>query len=423
MSIGLIGRKVGMTQVFQDDGTMVAVSVLAIEPNTVTRLRTTDRDGYTAVQLGTEVAKKKLTKPEAGQLKDLPQVATIREFRVDSVDDFEVGQTVSLGDLFAAGDEVDVTGVSKGKGFAGAHQAPQLPPRSQDPRFGPSPRAGLHRPGHDPRSCLSRPEDGRPHGRRAGDHQEGARRARRHRPQPAARQRESPRRARVADPREEGLTMPSTPLYDRTGKTVGSVDLSDELFAAPVNTAVLHQVVTAQLAARRTGTHDTKTRGEVRGGGAQAVPPEGHRPRPPGLAQRAALPRRRRRLRAAPALVRAAAAAQDEAPRPAWRADRQARRRASSRSSTRSASRPSRPRSWPAVLRALEANGRVLVVAPGRDQTLELSARNLPKVNVILADSLNVVDLIDADLVLIEQPPVARIETVYGSGAAAEVAA
>ena len=61
--------------------------------------------------------------------------------------------------------------------------------------------------------------------------------------------------------------MPSTPLYDRTGKQVGDVDLSDELFAAPVNTAVLHQVVTAQLAARRTGTHDTKTRGEVRGGG------------------------------------------------------------------------------------------------------------------------------------------------------------
>ena len=61
--------------------------------------------------------------------------------------------------------------------------------------------------------------------------------------------------------------MPQTTLYDRTGKTVGSVELSDELFAAPVNAAVLHQVVTAQLAGRRTGTHDTKTRGEVRGGG------------------------------------------------------------------------------------------------------------------------------------------------------------
>ena len=61
--------------------------------------------------------------------------------------------------------------------------------------------------------------------------------------------------------------MPQTTLYDRTGKDVGSVELSDELFAAPVNTAVLHQVVTAQLAGRRTGTADTKTRGEIRGGG------------------------------------------------------------------------------------------------------------------------------------------------------------
>jgi large subunit ribosomal protein L3 len=118
MSIGLIGRKVGVTQVFQGDGTMVAVSVLAIQPNTVTRLRTDERDGYTAVQLGTEESKR-LTKPEAGQLKDLPKVATIREFRVDSVDGFEVGQTLTLGDMFADGDFVDVTGVSKGKSFAG----------------------------------------------------------------------------------------------------------------------------------------------------------------------------------------------------------------------------------------------------------------------------------------------------------------
>ena len=118
MSVGLIGRKVGMTQVFQDDGTMVAVSVLAVEPNTVTRLRTTARDGYTAVQLGIEPSAR-LTKPEAGQLKDLPQVSTIREFRVDSLDDMTVGQTIAIDDVFAAGDLVDVTGVSKGKGTAG----------------------------------------------------------------------------------------------------------------------------------------------------------------------------------------------------------------------------------------------------------------------------------------------------------------
>jgi large subunit ribosomal protein L3 len=122
MSIGLIGRKLGVTQVFQGDGTMVAVSVLAIEPNTVTRLRTNERDGYTAVQLGTEGGRK-ITKPEAGQLKALPKgvqdLATIREFRVDTVDGYELGQTVALGDVFADGDLVDVTGVSKGKGFAG----------------------------------------------------------------------------------------------------------------------------------------------------------------------------------------------------------------------------------------------------------------------------------------------------------------
>ncbi len=122
MSIGLIGRKVGMTQVFADDGTMVAVSVLAIEPNTVTRLRTTERDGYTAIQLGTEAARK-LSKPRAGQLKELPKAAqslgTLREFRVDDIDEYELGQTLSIGDLFAPGDDVDVTGVSKGKGFAG----------------------------------------------------------------------------------------------------------------------------------------------------------------------------------------------------------------------------------------------------------------------------------------------------------------
>ncbi len=118
MSIGLIGRKVGMTQVFQDDGTMVAVSVVAIEPNTVTRLRTKERDGYSAVQLGAEVAKR-LTKPRLGQLGSLPKLSKIREFRVDDLAGYEVGATVGIDDLFASGDLVDVTGISKGKGFAG----------------------------------------------------------------------------------------------------------------------------------------------------------------------------------------------------------------------------------------------------------------------------------------------------------------
>ncbi len=117
MSIGLIGRKVGMTQIFQADGTMIPVTAVAIEPNTVTRLRTVERDGYTAIQVGIEPSKK-LTKPEKGQLKDLPPVATIREFRTDDVDAYTVGQKLTV-EMFAEGELVDVTGVSKGKGFAG----------------------------------------------------------------------------------------------------------------------------------------------------------------------------------------------------------------------------------------------------------------------------------------------------------------
>jgi large subunit ribosomal protein L3 len=115
--IGVIGRKVGMTSVFQEDGTMVPVSVVEIEPNTVTALRTAENDGYTAVQLGTGTAKQ-LTKPRAGQLKGLPPVKHTREFRLDDVSEYSIGQTLDVS-LFADGEEVDVTGVSKGHGFAG----------------------------------------------------------------------------------------------------------------------------------------------------------------------------------------------------------------------------------------------------------------------------------------------------------------
>ena len=117
MSIGVIGRKVGMTSVFLDDGTMVPVSVVAVEPNTVTGLRTIERDGYTAVQLGAGVSSR-LTKPRLGQLKDLPKVRDSREFRLDDVSQYEVGQVIDVS-LFTAGDVIHVTGVSKGKGFSG----------------------------------------------------------------------------------------------------------------------------------------------------------------------------------------------------------------------------------------------------------------------------------------------------------------
>ncbi len=206
--------------------------------------------------------------------------------------------------------------------------------------------------------------------------------------------------------------MPQTTLYDRNGAEVGSVELPDELFAAPVNAAVLHQVVTAQLAGRHLGTHDTKTRGEVRGGGRKPYRQKGtgrarqgsrtaphyagggvvFGPHPRSYEQR--LPRKMKRLALRGALT--AKFSDDQV-----------------KVIDAFGLEEIRTRDLVGVLDALEASGRVLVVAPGRDERLELSARNLPRVEVILADSLNVVDLLNADIVLIEQPALARMEEVY----------
>ncbi|HYM53143.1 MAG TPA: 50S ribosomal protein L3 [Candidatus Dormibacteraeota bacterium] len=121
MPAGLIGRKLGMTRIFADDGSVVPVSVILATPNSITRLRTPEQDGYAALQLGAGIARR-LTKPVAGQFahldKTLQKPASVREVRVDAVDGFEVGQTLDVS-LFEPGDLVDVIGVSKGRGFAG----------------------------------------------------------------------------------------------------------------------------------------------------------------------------------------------------------------------------------------------------------------------------------------------------------------
>jgi large subunit ribosomal protein L4 len=211
--------------------------------------------------------------------------------------------------------------------------------------------------------------------------------------------------------------MPQTNLYDRTGATVGSVDLADSLFAAPVNEAVLHQAVVAQLAGRRTGTADTKTRGEVRGGGRKPYRQKGtgrarqgsrtaphyrgggvvFGPHPRSYDQK--LPKKMRRLALRSALT---AKFGDDAIRVVdhFGMDTEPKTKA-----------------FVGVLEALGAGDgherRVLVIAPAKDDMLLRSAQNLPSVTIILADSLNVVDLLNADAVLIEQPALARIEEVY----------
>jgi large subunit ribosomal protein L3 len=118
---GILGRKLGMTQVFGDGDRMVPVTVIEAGPCRVVQLKTPERDGYTAVQLAFgEVEPRRLTKAELGHLQGagVAPAKYLVELRVDDVSGYEVGQVVRA-DVFGSGERVDVTGISKGKGFTG----------------------------------------------------------------------------------------------------------------------------------------------------------------------------------------------------------------------------------------------------------------------------------------------------------------
>jgi large subunit ribosomal protein L3 len=114
---GLLGKKLGMVQVFEADGTVLGCTVVEAGPCLVTQVRTKDRDGYEAVQLGFG-AKKRLNEPEKGHLKGLGNFRYLREFKADSLEGISVGTRLGA-EMFKAGDRVDVTGISKGRGFQG----------------------------------------------------------------------------------------------------------------------------------------------------------------------------------------------------------------------------------------------------------------------------------------------------------------
>lgn len=120
---GILGRKVGMTQLLTGRGTVVPVTVIEAGPCYITLIKTLESDGYTALQLGYgETKPRRLTKGQVGHLRhrnvNLPALRILREIRMRNVADFQVGQKL-LADVFAAGERVDVKGVSKGRGFQG----------------------------------------------------------------------------------------------------------------------------------------------------------------------------------------------------------------------------------------------------------------------------------------------------------------
>ena len=121
MKKALIGKKIGMTQIFDEKGKVIPVTAIEVGPCTVVQIKTVEQDGYQAVQLGfSDVKESKLNKPEIGHFTKVKLALKryLREFRVDSVEGINVGDELKA-DVFAAGDRVDIQGTSKGKGFQG----------------------------------------------------------------------------------------------------------------------------------------------------------------------------------------------------------------------------------------------------------------------------------------------------------------
>ncbi len=117
---GMLGRKIGMTQIFEEDGTVVPVTVVKLGPVTVIQKKTEDKEGYNSVQVGfEEVAERKLTKPKLKHLKGQKPHRILKEFRVEDINAVEIGQIFDTG-VFQEGETVAVTGTSKGRGFSGA---------------------------------------------------------------------------------------------------------------------------------------------------------------------------------------------------------------------------------------------------------------------------------------------------------------
>ena len=132
MQKAIIGKKIGMTQIFDADGKVIPVTVIEAGPCSVTQLKTEEKEGYNAVQLGfADVAERKLNKPQLGHLKKAGEAVKkyLKEFRLDDCSAYSLGDVLKA-DVFAEGDCVDITGISKGKGYAGvikrfgAHRGP-----------------------------------------------------------------------------------------------------------------------------------------------------------------------------------------------------------------------------------------------------------------------------------------------------------
>ncbi len=273
MSPGILGKKIGMTQLFRPDGQVVPVTLLKAGPCFVVQRKTPATDGYDAIQLGLNefVKAKRINKPETGHLKkgNAEGAKFLREFRLKGGEgDMKAGDKVLVSD-FKPNEKVDVIGVSKGRGFAGRCEAASFRRRRRDPRLHAPPSARFDRRFELSVACRARYADGGTHGRRTSDGPESGNRRGGYRRQRAGGQRRGSGSQRRLCSCAEGVEviMPTVDVIDLNNSKVGEIELADTVFGAEVNQDLLYESVRHYLAGQRAGTHKVKTRHEVAGSG------------------------------------------------------------------------------------------------------------------------------------------------------------
>ena len=400
MKKAILATKVGMTQIFNDEGVLVPVTVLQAGPCVVTQVKTEENDGYKAVQVGFVDKREKLVnKPVKGHF-DKAGVSYkrfVREFRFENSEEYNVKDEIKA-DIFAAGDKVDATAISKGKGFQGAIKrlGQSRGPMAHGSKF------HRHQGSNGSATTPGRVFKGKGMPGQMGNKKITT---------------QNLEIVKVDVENNLILVKGAVPgpkkslVYNMEGKEVGTIELNDAVFGVEVNEHLVHMAVVAQLANKRQGTQKAKTRSEVSGGGRKPWRQKGT-----GHARQGST---RSPQWTGGGMVFA------PTPRDYTITLNKKEKRAALKSALTSRVNENKfvvvdelkfdevkTKNFKAVMNNLKVS-KALVVLADNDQNTVLSARNIPEVKTSLVNTINVFDILKYNTVVATKAAVASIEEVY----------
>ena len=407
MQKGIIGKKMGMTQIFDENGKVVPVTVVEAGPCTVVQKKTVESDGYVAVQLGYgDISAKKVSKPAKGHFDkaDVAPKRTLREFRLDDISAMNVGDILKA-DVFAVGDRIDVVGTSKGKGYAGAIKRWNQHRLRESHGTGPVARhAGSMGSCSTPSRVFK--------GKRLPGHL-GAERVTIQNLKVVKVDAENNLIAiKGAIPGPKGSVVCISDVLDMNGKKVSTVELSDAVFGITPNEKVMHAAVVNFLANQRQGTQSTKTRSEVSGGGRKPWRQKG-------------TGRARQGSTRSPQWTHGGVALGPKPRDYSYRLNKKVKRLAllSALSSKAQSgdiividelkAAEYKTKTVVNMLTAIGADKKALIVTPAVDAKLVKSAANIPGVKTATADSINTYEVLNGGKFVISVDAAKKLEEVF----------